>query len=130
MERSVAGVLVCEGKVFIAKRGRDGSFPGCWEFPGGKVESGESDEIALEREFVEEFGIAVTAKESLGEIIFPHRGRDRVLAAWRIELAPYTRPSLLEHEELSWAGAAELEGKNLVDSDRRLLPYILPLLER
>jgi 8-oxo-dGTP diphosphatase len=128
MERSVAGVLLHDGKAFVAKRGPAGSFGGCWEFPGGKVEPGESDEEALVREFDEEFGIAVSVKRLLGEALFPHRGADRVLAAWLIELAPFTRPKLLEHEAIRWAAAGELEGLRLVDSDRKILEYVLPLL--
>jgi 8-oxo-dGTP diphosphatase len=128
MQRSVAGILIHQGKVFIAKRGPEGSFQGCWEFPGGKVEADESDEAAIVREFVEEFGIQVRALRLLGEAIFPHRGTDRVLAAWLIELAPYTRPRLIEHEEIAWVAAADLEGLKLVDSDRQLLSFVLPLL--
>ena len=128
MQRSVAGILIYQGKVFVAKRGPEGSFQGCWEFPGGKVEEGESDEAAIVREFDEEFGIEVRALRLLGESIFPHRGIDRVLAAWLIDLAPFTRPQLLEHEEIAWAEASELQGLELVDSDRDLLPFVLPLL--
>lgn len=128
MQRSVAGILIHQGKVFIAKRGSKGSFSGRWEFPGGKVEEGESDEAAIVREFDEEFGIAVRALRPLGESIFPHRGTDRILAAWLIEIAPFTRPKLLEHEEIAWAEGTELEALELVDSDRKLLSYVLPLL--
>jgi 8-oxo-dGTP diphosphatase len=128
MERSVAGILVHRGKVFIAKRGQTGSFQGRWEFPGGKVEEGESDEAAIEREFREEFDIDIRALRSLGESIFPHRGEDRILAAWLIDLAPYMRPKLLEHEEIAWADATGLASLDLVDSDRKLLPIVLPLL--
>lgn len=128
MERSVAGILLQGGKAFIAKRGPKGTFSGCWEFPGGKVEPGESDEEALAREFEEEFGIAVTARKLLGEARFPHRGKERILAAWLIDLAPFHRPKLLEHEEVAWAGSSELGSLRLVDSDRKLLEYVLPLL--
>ncbi len=128
MERSVAGILIHGGKAFVAKRGPAGTFHGCWEFPGGKVEPGESDEQALLREFEEEFGVTVRAKLMLGEAVFPHRGSDRILAAWLIELDPFHRPKLIEHEELAWAGPAELESLQLVDSDRKLLPFILPLM--
>jgi 8-oxo-dGTP diphosphatase len=112
----------------MAKRGPEGSFHGCWEFPGGKVELGESDEAAIAREYLEEFGIEVRALRLLGESIFPHRGEDRILAAWLIDLAPFTKPRLLEHEEIAWADAGELELLELVDSDRKLLPYVLPLI--
>ncbi len=130
MERSVAGILIHESKAFVAKRGPAGSFSGCWEFPGGKVEPGESDEEALVREFDEEFNIAIRAKRLLGEAVFPHRGNDRILAAWLIELDPFHKPKLIEHEELAWASARMLESLQLVDSDRKLLDFILPLLQR
>jgi 8-oxo-dGTP diphosphatase len=128
MQRSVAGILVHQGKVFIAKRGSAGSFSGFWEFPGGKVEEGESDEAAIAREYLEEFGIDVRAQKLLGESSFPHRGEERVLAAWLIDLAPFTKPRLLEHEEVAWIDASGLASIALVDSDRKLLPLILPLL--
>ncbi len=128
MERSVAGILIHGGKVFVAKRGPQGSFGGCWEFPGGKVEAGESDEAALAREFEEEFRLPVSARSLLGEIVFPHRGVDRILAAWLIDLEPYVRPRLIEHEEISWADASTLEQLRLVDSDRRMLEFVLPVL--
>lgn len=130
MERSVAGILLLDGRAFVAKRGPVGSFQGCWEFPGGKVEAGESDEEAVAREFEEEFAVSVKARRLLGESVFPHRGVDRVLAAWLIELEPFQRPTLLEHEETAWASASELEALRLVDSDRALLPLVLPLLGR
>ena len=128
MERSVAGIILHEGKAFVAKRGSSGSFSGCWEFPGGKVEPGESDQEALVREFDEEFGISVGARRLLGEAKFPHRGTDRILAAWLIELAPFHKPKLLEHDAITWASAAELESMRLVDSDRKLLEFVLPLM--
>jgi 8-oxo-dGTP diphosphatase len=128
MDRSVAGILIDNGKAFVAKRGPEGSYCGYWEFPGGKVEPGESDEEALTREFDEEFGITVSAKRLLGEVLFPHRGTDRLLAAWLIDLAPFNRPRLLEHEEMSWASASELEALQLVDSDREVLKFVLPLM--
>jgi 8-oxo-dGTP diphosphatase len=128
MQRSVAGILVHQGKVFVAKRGRTGSFQGRWEFPGGKVEEGESDEAAIAREFREEFCIDVRALRSLGESVFPHRGEDRILAAWLIDLAPFHRPKLLEHEEVAWADPESLVSLDLVDSDRKLLPLVLPLM--
>jgi 8-oxo-dGTP diphosphatase len=130
MERSVAGILIHQGKAFIAKRGPSGSFKGRWEFPGGKVEPGESDQDAIAREFVEEFGVEARALRFLGESVFPHRGLDRVLAAWLIEFTPFKKPKLFEHEEIAWANASELEELELVDSDRKLLPYILPLMAK
>jgi 8-oxo-dGTP diphosphatase len=128
MERSVAGILLHQGKAFVAQRGQGGSFGGRWEFPGGKVEPGERDEEAVTREFDEEFGVHVEALRFLGEVVFPHRGVDRALAAYLIEMECFKRPRLLEHEAITWVSAGELIALELVDSDRDLLPYILPLM--
>jgi 8-oxo-dGTP diphosphatase len=129
MERSVAGILVHRGRAFVARRGPSASFGGYWEFPGGKVEGGESDEAAIAREFDEEFGVAAVARRLLGELSFPHKGRDRTLAAWLIEAPAIDEAELKEHLEVAWAGADELEALDLVDSDRRLLAFVLPALE-
>ncbi len=55
-----AGVLVREGRVLLAKRPEGKHLAGLWEFPGGKVEPGESPEDALVREVREELGVELT----------------------------------------------------------------------
>ncbi|MGB0765926.1 MAG: NUDIX domain-containing protein, partial [Luminiphilus sp.] len=60
------GVLTnASGRVLIARRGADLHQGGLWEFPGGKVESGEDVRQALTRELLEELGISVEASEPL-----------------------------------------------------------------
>ena len=67
--RVVAGVVMESGQVMIARRLERLRMGGMWEFPGGKVESGETDEVALARELREELNIVVTVHEFLGESI-------------------------------------------------------------
>ena len=128
MERSVAGIWIVEGRVFVARRGASGSQEGRWEFPGGKVEGGETDQEAVAREFKEEFEIAASVRELVGTASFTHKGRERELAAWLIEVEKGATPQLLEHTETSWALPEELDGLDFVESDRKLLPFVLPLL--
>ena len=64
----VAGILIEEGRVLLAQRTVDQSFPLCWEFPGGKVEAGEHPEVALAREFEEEMGFAIRATDLYAEV--------------------------------------------------------------
>lgn len=61
----VAGILVDGGKVFAARRGPGGECAGLWEFPGGKVEPGETHRQALERELAEELDIQARAGDFL-----------------------------------------------------------------
>lgn len=136
--RSVAGVAIVDSTVFVARRNGDGSFQGFWEFPGGKVEPGESDEEALVREFDEEFGARVQVTGFIGEVVFPHHGSERVLAGWRISFddadfsgpagAPVPAARLRAHEAAAWVSAADMARLSLVDSDRALLDLVLPLL--
>jgi 8-oxo-dGTP diphosphatase len=122
--RSVAGVCLRDGRAFVAERGPSGSCAGLWEFPGGKVEPGESDEAALAREFDEEFGIAAKPLRFLGETAFVHGGSTRALAAWLIELPPFAEPELREHARTAWATPDELDCLDLVDSDRKLVAFV------
>jgi mutator protein MutT len=64
----VAGILIEDGRVLLAQRTADQSFPLCWEFPGGKVEEGERPEEALVREFEEEMGFAISARAPYAEV--------------------------------------------------------------
>jgi 8-oxo-dGTP diphosphatase len=129
MRRSVAAIILREGRVLLARRGYDGPLAKLWEFPGGKIEEGESDAEALAREFLEEFGARIEPQRLLGETIFLHKGRDRSLVAWLCALASEEGLSLLEHVELCWACEADLHRLDLVDSDRGLLPFVIPLLQ-
>ena len=53
----VAAIIESEGKILLARRPENGDQPGLWEFPGGKVEAGETQPAALARELLEELGI-------------------------------------------------------------------------
>lgn len=128
MRRSVAAVAVSEGKVFVARRVEGGELSLKWEFPGGKVEARESDRKALVREFDEEFGAAIRPVRVLGEAGFMHHGSERRLSAWLVELSPDASLDLREHTETAWLSPDELAALDLADSDRLLLPFVMPLL--
>lgn len=128
MARSIAGVCVRDGAVFVARRSSPGSCEGLWEFPGGKVEPGESDEAAIVREFEEEFGIEARPLRMLGETRFSHDGVERVLAAWLIDLPTVEGIELREHSATAWVLPEELKGLDMVESDRRLVDFVRALI--
>jgi len=125
--RSVAGISLRGDSVFVARRNPGGSMGGRWEFPGGKLEPGESDREAAIREFREEFELDVVVGQVIGESSFCNAGKQYELAAVLVEFDGEPR-TLREHDQYRWTGAAELAGLDLADSDRSLLPFILPLL--
>lgn len=125
--RSIAGIARRNGKVLVAKRKEGGAIGLMWEFPGGKVEEGESDEDALKREFLEEFGIEILPKRLLGTSRFFYRKGECELAAWEIEIPGCCGLELREHTQVEWVGRAALDSMDLADSDRALLPLIMSL---
>jgi 8-oxo-dGTP diphosphatase len=113
----VAGILRDKsGRVLITERLEGGQFHGMWEFPGGKIGSGEQPVAALVRELREEIGIVVRKVESF--VSLEHRYPDRHVAiefflvdAWDDE------PRSLEGQRLQWVEIAELHAANLLPAD-------------
>ena len=78
MTTVVAGILERGGKVLACQRREDQSHPGKWEFPGGKVESGEEPEEALRRELEEELGIRAEIGDKVSAYEYAYRGKKTV----------------------------------------------------
>lgn len=114
------GILIREnGDVLLGERPRGKPYAGYWEFPGGKVEPGESIEAALKREFMEELGIAIlSAKPWCGvEYIYPHahvRLHFFISRHWQGE------PQSREGQAFAWQGKISVAP---------LLPATIPLLD-
>jgi 8-oxo-dGTP diphosphatase len=127
----VVGALVVDSlshptRVLAARRTRPARLAGRWEFPGGKVELGESPEEALQRELLEELGLsAVVARElksPLGEY-WPISSRYglRLFFCTVHDESTHLDGS---HDEVSWVGPGEIESLDWLESDRQALPYI------
>ncbi len=70
--RVVGGLLRDGDRILLAQRPPGSSYGGCWEFPGGKVEPGESDAQALARELSEELGVTVRVEELVAQVEHPY----------------------------------------------------------
>jgi 8-oxo-dGTP diphosphatase len=123
MRKSVAGIAWEQGKAFIARRSGSGDMGERWEFPGGKVEEGETDKEALFREYQEEFAVSVSVGPLLGSADFEHRGIPYRVNAYIVNFM--NRDFVLsEHTRWCWASLDEIERLDFVDSDRKLLPAL------
>lgn len=124
--RSVAGIALRSGKILVGKRKAGGSIGLLWEFPGGKVEPGETDEQALIREFLEEFNLLIMPIRKLGESSFLNRHGKSELAAWEVALPKTVSEDLSliplhEHTQLRWVRKEELTALPMPESDRSLI---------
>jgi 8-oxo-dGTP diphosphatase len=123
MKHSVAGIAIEEGRVFIARRKAGGDIGGKWEFPGGKVEEGESDADALRREFLEEFAVTVTVGPLLASGEFFHNGEKFALNGCRVFFTS-DRFNMTEHDEYRWAALDEIKTLDFAESDQQLFPAL------
>lgn len=121
MRQSIAGIAIRDGRVLVAKRKAGGAIGLRWEFPGGKLEEGETDEMAIVREFDEEFGIDVVPLRPLGSSSFQSPSGERLLNAWLVEIPADSDFQLREHTETAWVGFAELSRLDLAESDRNIV---------
>jgi len=127
--RSVAGVAVESDRVFLAQRIAGGNIGGKWEFPGGKIEPGESPAAALIREFHEELGVTVTVGDQIGECMFHSGAREFVVTAYKVTFAGQPRIRR-EHVSLKWFPSDLLPKLDLPESDMGLVPSVLEFIRK
>ena len=125
-KQSVAGIIVVNDLVFIAKRLPNGQMANRWEFPGGKVENGETPEKALLREFEEEFMIEVEVGQRIAQSQFMHNDETVQLLAYEVILKDMDNISwiLNEHSDISWVKFDQISTIDFVDSDLQILSQI------
>ena len=122
----VAAVIMTEGKVFATQRGY-GEFKDGWEFPGGKVEAGESPEEALRREIREELEVEVNVGDLIDTIEYDYPAFHLSMKCYACTIAGGS-PHLLEHEAARWLSADQLDTVAWLPADITLIPKIAGLL--
>ena len=115
-------------RVLIAQRPPGKWRAGDWEFPGGKIEPGETERQALERELEEELGIEVLAARPLGTFEHDYTDRSVRIALWLVTDFRGT-PASRDGQALRWVAAAELETAGLLEADLPMVPCLREALE-
>jgi 8-oxo-dGTP diphosphatase len=124
----VAAALTNESGAFLLQRRPEGRFmAGLWEFPGGKVEPGESPEFALKRELKEELGLDV-ATDSMVPLSFAtttQEGRDILLLLYHCPTW-FGDPVALDDQVIAWIQAEDMDARIMPPADA---PFIARLIE-
>ena len=119
----VAAVIKKNNKYLIAQRNRNKHFALHWEFPGGKVESGETFEIALQREINEELSIGIKIYKKISSQI--HRD-DKINVNVHYFLCEHSAGKIIltEHEDLKWVTKKELSSYRMAPGDSKIIELL------
>jgi mutator protein MutT len=126
MRLVAAAIIISKGKVLLARRKRGDSHEGCWEFPGGSVEAGETVEECLARELKEELGVAA----NVGEVIARREYRSARGSMDLVALVAHIGEGALElaaHDAVEWVNPRDIGRYRLTPAD---VPIAAVLKER
>ena len=112
----VAAVIKNGDKIFSTQRGY-GDFKDGWEFPGGKVEEGETPKQALVREIKEELDADIIVGEHLTTVEYDYPEFHLSMQCFWAELAPNSQMKLLEHEAARWLSKADIDSVAWLPAD-------------
>ncbi len=108
MRVAVGLIFDHSGGILIAKRGEDKPHPGMWEFPGGKIESGESPLEALKREIEEEVGLIVLEAEPFTSVKHPYSDKTVDLCVFIVSRFKGQALKKEGQAELKWVSVEQL----------------------
>ena len=111
-----AGVIEKDGKILIAKRRKGDLHGGRWEFPGGKIDLGETPEECLKRELKEELGIEAEIEDFICASNFKYMLVPLELLVYKVRHISGEFQAL-DHDELKWVGPSELDKYDFVKAD-------------
>lgn len=119
----VAAVVTREGRYMIARRAPGKHLAGYWEFPGGKIEQGETPEESLQREIQEEFGVHAKIGEYLGDNVHDYGSKVVKLMAYTVTVEENIHQST-DHDLIEWVEFTQMGDYQLAPADIPLLDYI------
>lgn len=121
--RVVSAEVCRDGAYLLTQRMESAVFAGCWEFPGGRVREGESDEDALARAMKDRLGVDVEVKSCVQEVSHAYPHYDLCLAVYRCRLIG--EPRTLRVQQLAWVLPEAFEDYPLPPADERSVQALL-----
>lgn len=118
----VAAIIYKNGAYFATQRGY-GEFEGMWEFPGGKIESGETQEVALKREIQEELGVDIIVEKFLRTTDYEYPSFHLTMHCYLCSIIS-GEIELREHKSARWLTAQTLDSVEWLPADRDIIKQL------
>lgn len=123
-KKVIAALIVRDSKILIAQRGKKDALYGKWEFPGGKLEEGETEQECLSRELFEELGIQAQVGAYFCSSFFEHRGSMWEMRTYFVQSFTGTI-GLREHQEIRWVAIQDLPSYDMPNPDKPIVEKLI-----
>lgn len=120
----VAGVIYYKGKILIAQRRKDKSLGGLWEFPGGKMEAGETCEQTLAREIKEEFDIDIQVEKKLMEYVYSYPNFNLKMYVYQASWDGQGTIKICDHEQYIFTEPNDMGEYNFSNADFAIIDFL------
>ena len=111
------------GNFLACQRPQGKHLAGLWEFPGGKVDQGESPESALARELHEELGVRVDVGAAMEPVVWAYGSKRIRLHPFRCRVIEGV-PAAIEHQRILWCAPADFDSLNWAEADLPILEWL------
>lgn len=126
IEIAIALIRKQDGAYLITRRFIDAHMGGLWEFPGGKIEPGETPEETVRREVSEELGVDIEVGKALDPIEYDYGDRVVKLYPFEAKMIPRSKPVPIGCEEFSWVAPEKLHNYEFPAANASLIRALTP----
>ena len=118
------GIIYKDDEVLICRRNKNKELGGYWEFPGGKLESNESAEQALQRELTEELEMSVRVKKHFTSVIHKYENFTIKLIAYKCDFIE-ANFKLIDHDKYEWSPIYKIMSKKIAPADIHIVEKLM-----